>query len=259
MLAVKRAARASPSAYAAGWRSRHNASRPTAWLASPLAERHQRGAVSNVERSTHEAASRGRRRGRGLAILLRASAIESAGARQADRRERHGRSDQTQIAGAYLLGWRAFPQGIFKDTLKRKLTQGLFFSEAMPLLPRQPWPSARRPERPPRTPRVRPGGLRTAQHVSWSQPAGIWLPTARVHARRRAPPPAQVMRRRRCRVARGVACHCWWLDERRLRVRSSLPAAGHVHHRRSHRDQLRGGVVPMPRCLVSTALRSGLR
>ena len=80
-------------------------SRPMAWLASPLAERHQRGAASNVERSTHEAASRGRRRGRGLAILLRASAIESAGARQTDRRERHGRSDQTQIAGAYLLGW----------------------------------------------------------------------------------------------------------------------------------------------------------
>ena len=65
------------------------ASRPTAWLASPLAERHQRGAVSNVERSTHEAAGRGRRRGRGLAILLRAAAIESAGVRQAGRRDRH--------------------------------------------------------------------------------------------------------------------------------------------------------------------------
>ena len=69
------------------------ASRPTAWLASPLAERHQRGAASNVERSTHEAASRGRRRGRGLAILLRASAIESAGARQAGRRGEHGSAE----------------------------------------------------------------------------------------------------------------------------------------------------------------------
>ena len=66
------------------------ASRPTAWLASPLAERHQRGAVSNVERSTHEAAGRGWSRGRGLAILLRETAIESAGARQAGRRDRHG-------------------------------------------------------------------------------------------------------------------------------------------------------------------------
>ena len=62
------------------------ASRPTAWLASPLAERHQRGAVSNVERSTHEAAGRGRRRGRGLVVLLRAAGIESAGVRQAGRR-----------------------------------------------------------------------------------------------------------------------------------------------------------------------------
>ena len=26
------------------------------------------------------------------------------------------RSDQTQIASACLLGWRAFPQGIFKDS-----------------------------------------------------------------------------------------------------------------------------------------------
>ena len=63
------------------------ASRPTAWLASPLAERHQRGAVSNVERSTHEAAGRGRRRGRGLVVLLRAAATVSAGARQAGSRD----------------------------------------------------------------------------------------------------------------------------------------------------------------------------
>ena len=63
------------------------ASRPTAWLASPLAERHQRGAASNVERPTHEAASRGRRRGRGLVVLLRAAATVSAGARQAGSRD----------------------------------------------------------------------------------------------------------------------------------------------------------------------------
>ena len=44
------------------------ASRPTAWLASPLAERHRRGAASNFERSTHESAGRGRRRGRGLVV-----------------------------------------------------------------------------------------------------------------------------------------------------------------------------------------------
>ena len=63
------------------------ASRPMAWLASPLAERHQRGAASNVERSTHEAAGRGRRRGRGLVVLLRAAATVSAGARQAGSRD----------------------------------------------------------------------------------------------------------------------------------------------------------------------------
>ena len=62
------------------------ASRPTAWLASPLAERHQRGAASNVELSTHEAASRGRRRGRGVVVLLREAIAVSAGARQAGRR-----------------------------------------------------------------------------------------------------------------------------------------------------------------------------
>ena len=62
-------------------------SRPMAWLASPLAERHQRGAASNVERSTHEAAGRGRRRGRGLVVLLRAAATVSAGARQAGSRD----------------------------------------------------------------------------------------------------------------------------------------------------------------------------
>ena len=47
----------------------------------------QRGAASNFERSTHEAAVRGRRRGRGLVVLRRATATECAGARQAGRRD----------------------------------------------------------------------------------------------------------------------------------------------------------------------------
>ena len=64
------------------------ASRPTAWLASPLAERHQRGAASSVERSTREAAGRERRRGRGQVVLLRAAAIMSAGALHAGSRDR---------------------------------------------------------------------------------------------------------------------------------------------------------------------------
>ena len=122
----------------------------------------------------------------------------------------------------------------------------------MPLSPREPWPAPRRPGRPPRTPRDQPGRLRTAQHVSWSQPAGLWPPTARVHARRRAPPPVQVKRRRRCRVAMGMALRGGRLHEREFLLHSSLPAAGHVHHRRSHRDRLHGGVVPMPRCLATT-------
>ena len=106
------------------------------------------------------------------------------------------------------------PVGHLKDTLKRKLTQGRFFSGAMPLLPHEPWPAPRRPDRPLRTRRDQPGGLRTAQHVSWSLPAGICLPTARVHARRRAPPPAQVIHRRRRRVARDVAVRGWRLHDR---------------------------------------------
>ena len=62
-------------------------SQPTAWLASPLAERWQRGAASNVERATHEAAGRGRRRGQGLVVLRRVATTESAGARRAGLRD----------------------------------------------------------------------------------------------------------------------------------------------------------------------------
>ena len=73
--------------HAANWLSRrcHFAARGVA--GSPLRGASQRGAVSNVERSTHEAAGRGRRRGRGLVVLRRAAATECAGARQAGRRD----------------------------------------------------------------------------------------------------------------------------------------------------------------------------
>ena len=54
------------------------------WLTAGGAS--QRSAASNVERSTHEAAGRGRRRGRGLVVLLREAIAVSAGARQAGRR-----------------------------------------------------------------------------------------------------------------------------------------------------------------------------
>ena len=55
------------------------------WLTAGAAS--QRGTASSVERSTHEAIGRGRRRGRGLGVLLRAAATVSAGARQAGRRD----------------------------------------------------------------------------------------------------------------------------------------------------------------------------
>ena len=54
------------------------------WLTAGGAS--QRGTTAGVERSTHEAIGRGRRRGRGLGVLLRAAATVSAGARQAGRR-----------------------------------------------------------------------------------------------------------------------------------------------------------------------------
>ena len=89
------------------------ASRPTAWLASPLAERHQRGAVSNVERSTHEAAGRGRRRGRGLVVLRRATATECAGARQAGRRDQCRQRECVDFQ-AVFEGLSASPGWAFK-------------------------------------------------------------------------------------------------------------------------------------------------
>ena len=64
--------------HVAGWLSRrcHLAAYGVAGLAAGRAV--QRGAASNVERSTHQAAGRGRRRGRGLVVLRRATATESA-------------------------------------------------------------------------------------------------------------------------------------------------------------------------------------
>ena len=76
--------------HVAGWLSRrcHLAAYGVAGLAAGRAV--QRGAASNVERSTHQAAGRGRRRGRGLVVLRRATATESAVAWHAGRRGQHG-------------------------------------------------------------------------------------------------------------------------------------------------------------------------
>ena len=68
------------------------------WLTAGAAS--QRGTASSVERSTHEAIGRGRRRGRGLGVLLRAAATESAGARQAGSR---GQCRQREAAQRLFL------------------------------------------------------------------------------------------------------------------------------------------------------------
>ena len=94
--------------HAANWISRrcHFAARGVA--GSPLRGASQRGAASNVERSTHQATVRGRRRGRGLVVLRRAAATECAVARHAGRRGRHGQRRATACGSAGLteaLGW----------------------------------------------------------------------------------------------------------------------------------------------------------
>ena len=74
------------------------------WLTAGAAS--QRGTASSVERSAHEAAVRGRRRGRGLGVLLRAAATVRAGARQAGRRDQHRPLRQSGTTSRKPIGLR---------------------------------------------------------------------------------------------------------------------------------------------------------
>ena len=134
---------------------------------------------------------------------------------------------------AVLWVWNPDPDSIPTKHGSSSPAWRVFFSFAPPLC--QCCLSCQ-PAAPPRAPRDQSGGLRIARHVCCTLLAAHWPATSRLHARRRAAPPFQQMRRHPNRVASGVSFRGRRLHERVCLLRSSLSAAGHVQHRRCHHD-----------------------